>query len=162
MQMQLKHVIFAAHPDDELIGAYEILSTKKNIAVIYFDISAPQERRDEALKLKEFFDIKFQAFSKNIPPQVLSKDVKIYAPDPTTEFHPLHREVGFMAEKLLRDNGLEVIFFSTNMLAPYIHEVKEPDKKEEILNKIYPSQRSLWEFEKKYVIFEGRVKWLLN
>jgi hypothetical protein len=66
-----------------------------------------------------------------------------------------------MAEKLLRDNGLEVIFYSTNMLAPYIHEVKEPDKKEEILTKVYPSQRSLWEFEKKYVIFEGRVKWLI-
>jgi hypothetical protein len=54
----------------------------------------------------------------------------------------------------------DVVFYSTNMQAPYIHEVTEPDDKENILNILYPSQKSLWEYEKKYILFEGYCKWI--
>jgi hypothetical protein len=46
------------------------------------------------------------------------------------------------------------------MTAPYIKEVEKPEEKEELLNKVYPDQKDLWKYEKKYVLFEGYCKWI--
>jgi hypothetical protein len=57
--------------------------------------------------------------------------------------------------------GADVIFYNTIMNAPYIHEIKDPEDKKNCLNIIYPSQKSLWETDYKYFLYEGRVKWLV-
>jgi len=155
----LNHIIIAPHPDDEVIGAYKILKKEKNIIVIYpSDID--QKRREEALKLKEhIYEIHVQLFQNAIPTSMMNRDNKFYFPDPIYETHPKHRESGMTGELYAR-SGFDVTFYSTIMNAPYIHEVKKPDEKEELLNKVYPSQSSLWEYEKKYILFEGYCKWL--
>lgn len=150
-------IIVAPHPDDEIIGNYEILINSNPI--IIYDGDTPKERRDIALKLKDHVDIKVQLFQKSLPHPLLDKENTIYMPDPIYEIHPLHRQWGYMGEQLARE-GFNIIFYNTNMNAPYIYEVQEPNKKEELLNKVYKDQSDLWKYEKKYVLFEGKVKWL--
>lgn len=151
-------IIIAPHPDDEIIGCYEVLIKTKNPIIIYSgDINA--DRRETVLKLKEEVNCKLQLFQMTIPQTFLSKENIYYVPDPIYENHPKHREWGFLGENLAR-NGFDVIFYNTLMNAPYIHECKDSEKKEELLNKVYPDQKSLWEYEKKYVLFEGYNKWL--
>ena len=80
-------------------------------------------------------------------------------PDPVYELHPLHRQWGMVGETMARV-GFDVIFYSTNMNAPYIHELAVADDKKELLNKVYPDQKSLWEYDHKYFLFEGYNKWI--
>ncbi|MCF8019913.1 MAG: hypothetical protein K9L62_10980 [Vallitaleaceae bacterium] len=151
-------IIAAPHPDDEIIGCYEVLMKEKNPIIIYSaDVDAG--RRETVLKLKDEINCKLQLFQMTIPQTFLTKENIFYLPDPIYEFHPKHREWGFLGENLAR-NGFNVIFYNTTMTAPYIHECAKPDKKEELLNKIYHDQKSLWEYEKKYVLFEGYNKWI--
>ena len=156
------HVIISPHPDDECIGCYEILLNKKKIIIIYTE-DCDQNRREEAMELKNKanIDIKAQLFLKNVPPNLLNKDSVLYFPDPSYEIHPAHRKVGSQGEELLR-KGLDVIFYNTIMNSPYIHEVEIPEQKEQLLNKVYPSQKSLWEYDKKYVLFEGYCSWIMK
>ena len=151
-------IIVAPHCDDEIIGCWEILQKEKPIIIYSGDTD--NKRRTEALKLKEHTDIKAQLFQMTIPASFLNKNTTIYVTDPIYENHPLHRLCGSMGESFLR-SGLDVIFYNTTMTAPYIHEVQEPDKKEELLNKVYPSQKDLWKYEKKYILFEGYNKWII-
>jgi len=152
-------VIVAPHPDDEIIGCYEVLTKKDVKPIIIYSGDIDASRREQVLKLKEHIDCKIQLFQMTIPQTFLSMENIFYLPDPIYETHPKHREWGFLGENLAR-NGFNVRFYSVNMTAPYIHETKEPDKKEELLNKVYPDQKSLWEYEKKYVLFEGYCKWI--
>lgn len=153
----MNHIIIAPHPDDEVIGAYEILM--KDNPIIIYDADNDSERKKEALQLKNHANIKGQFFHKDIPSPFLNGDPVVYAPDPFFEVNPWHRKWGFIAEQLAR-KGLNVIFYSTIMNAPYIHETKNPDDKETLLNLVYSSQKKLWEYEKKYVIYEGYNKWI--
>jgi len=150
-------IIVAPHPDDEIIGNYEILISTK--PMIIYDADTFKKRRDIALKLKEHTDISVQLFHKNIPQPFLNKENTIYIPDPIYELHPLHRYWGNIGEQLARD-GYDIVFYTTNMNAPYIHEVKKSSEKEELLNKVYPDQSDLWKYDKKYILFEGRTKWI--
>jgi hypothetical protein len=159
-EIQRVHLIIAPHPDDEIIGCYEILEREKNILILYSS-DVDFYRKEEALKLREENNnIKGQLFQNTIPPPFLSKKetTTFYFPDPVNEIHPTHRVWGMNGESLAR-SGYDVIFYTTIMNVPYIHEVNS-DKKESLLNKIYSSQKSLWEYEKKFVLFEGRCKWL--
>ena len=149
-------VIIAPHCDDEIIGAYKYLVN--NNPIIIYDADMPHERKQEALKLKEHVKIKVQLFQKDFPTHLASNST-ILAPDPYFEIHPSHRRWAFIAEQWARA-GANVIFYNTIMNAPYIHECKNPYDKERLLNLIYPSQKSLWEYEKKYILFEGYNQWI--
>lgn len=160
----MENVIIAPHPDDEIIGNYEILEDRKNITVMYSNV-LDMKRKEEAERLKLYFPNINLHFShhgtyENIHISDPNKEKTYYFPDPIYEIHPDHRRLGAIGEILLR-KGYNVIFYSVNMNAPYIHEVKSASIKEKLLNEIYPSQKSLWEFEKKFILFEGRVKWLM-
>ena len=151
-------VIIAPHPDDEIIGCYKVLTGSIQPIIIYSG-NVEVKRRNEAMKLKEYIVLKAQLFLMSIPPNLLNENSRFYFPDPYFETHPSHREFGMMGEQMARQ-GIDVTFYTTNMTTPYIHEVKEVDKKEELLNNTYPSQKSLWEYEKKYILFEGYCKWI--
>jgi len=151
-------IIIAPHCDDEIIGCFEILN--KNTIVVYTE-PADQKRRDEAAKLlKDHQLVKGQLFFKDIPSTIMSPKNIFYFPDPAYEIHPAHRKWGSVGEAMLR-SGFDVIFYSIQMNAPYIHETKEPGEKKRLLDLVYPSQINLWLNDAKYYLFEGRCKWIM-
>lgn len=153
-------IIIAPHPDDEIIGVYETLIEPNNkITVIYSSDTEPK-RREEALKLREYFvSVKAQLFQTTIPQPFLQRTNKFFFPDPYFEIHPDHRQWGFLGEQLARQE-FDVIFYTTIMSTPYIHKVKDPLEKKLALETVYPSQKSLWKYDHKYFIFEGKCKWI--
>lgn len=152
-------VIISPHPDDEIIGCAGTLIKDEKPIIIYTE-DLEEERKKEALKLREYVDIKAQFFLRSIPSQLLNKQNIFYFPDPIYETHPAHRLQGAIGEQLVR-GGFDVVFYNTNMRAPYCHEVENPKKKETLLNNVYPSQKDLWAQDAKYYLFEGRCKWLM-
>jgi len=151
-------IIIAPHPDDEIIGCYDQLMSENPTIVIYSgDLDA--NRREEALGLKEHVDIKLQLFLMNVPQALLNTRNTYYFPDPIYELHPLHRQWGTLGEQLARV-GFDIVFYSTNMNSPYIHEAQYPDKKRDLLDKVYPNQKDLWKYDHKYFLFEGKCKWI--
>lgn len=157
-------IIVAPHGDDEIIGCHAILTHESNKEngirpiILYTEEPTP-ERQEEILKLKEHVDIKAQLFLKSIPQQYFNPETLFYFPDPIYEIHPAHRVQGAIGENIGR-SGLNVIFYTTNMNAPYIHETRLAKEKRELLETVYPSQKELWAFDHKYFLFEGYVKWL--
>lgn len=153
-------VIIAPHCDDEIIGCFEQLTNSSNNLVIIYSGDADSERREKAMKLKEKVpNIKSQIFQLSIPQPFLNLQNKFFFPDPSYEIHPKHREWGFIGEQLARQ-GFDVTFYNTLMNAPYIHESQKPDDKKFLLDEIYPDQKSLWEYDHRYYLFEGYVKWV--
>lgn len=158
MDIKNDYVIVAPHCDDEILGLYELLVKKINPIIIYTG-DMDEERKKEALTLPKYVEIKAQLFNKEVPANLLTPLQTLFFPDPTTEIHPDHRKYGARGEELAR-RGLDVIFYSINMNAPYIHNVPDFKDKRHLLEKVYPSQKDLWKFEHKYFIFEGRCKWI--
>jgi len=152
-------IIVAPHPDDEIIGAYKYLTKPGVRPIIIYSGDLDTDRKNSALKLKEHVSCKLQLFQMTVPQPFLNQANKYLFPDPIYELHPAHRAWGFMGEQLAR-NGFDVVFYSTNMNAPYIHEVPKPDEKRELLEKVYPDQGNLWEYDHKYFLFEGYSKWI--
>ncbi len=153
------NVIMAPHPDDEIIGCFEIL--KKGNCVVNFTTKLNKERAEECLNLRNHFDVKFIYFQYSVPPAFLSIKNTFYFPHPIYETHPEHRLLGQHGERLLR-NGYNVIFYSTIMNAPFIFETPFSEEKKKVLNLLYPSQKSLWEYDYKYFLFSGYDKWLIE
>lgn len=154
-------IIISPHADDEIIGTYTVLKNSKIRPIIIYTEEMDEFRKEETLKLREHFDIKVQLYTRQVPQHFMTKENLFYFPDPIFETHPHHRLQGAIGETFTR-SGLNVIFYSINMQAPYIHETPNPDEKEKILNAVYPSQKSLWEFDKKYILFQGYNKWFMS
>ena len=153
-------VIISPHFDDEIIGNYSIITNPLTKPIIIY-LQDDEERKQEALNLKKFIDnVQVQLFQKSIPSTFLDPLNVLYFPDPIFETNPEHRKWGAVGEDFLR-KGLNVVFYSINMNAPYIHNVENPKDKRHLLEKVYPSQKNLWKYENKYFLFEGRYKWLI-
>lgn len=159
MSIEKLSIIIAPHPDDELIGTFEILNNQTKKIIIY-DAKISEQRKLEALNLKNYFpQIIEQKFVSSFPNKYLSKNAIYYFPDPINEIHPDHRLWGNRGEIIARA-GFDVVFYSTIMNVPWIHEVKHIEKKLSYLNLIYPSQKTLWKYEHKYFLWEARYKWM--
>lgn len=157
---QATTIIISPHPDDEAIGCFKQLQDPTNQIVIIYSGDTKSDRRETVLKIKEKLDnIKAQLFQTSIPTPFINRNNKFFFPDPVYEIHPQHRQWGFVGEQLAR-NGFDVTFYNTIMNAPYIHEVPDPMIKQSFLNEVYPDQKSLWEYDHKYFLFEGYCKWL--
>lgn len=157
--------VVAPHYDDEVIGCFEVLLASEDSVVVYTNERPPVHCRARIVepsspplwpKISEF------TFSPTLPKAFIreSELFTFYFPDPVYEVHPEHRFQGAFGEKLLRQ-GFDVVFYTTNMLAPYIHRVKDSTLKLRVLNNYYPNKSSLWEYDYKYFLFEGRIKWLM-
>ena len=151
-------VIFAPHQDDEIIGCYSVLKQaqeeKRKVSIVYIE-NDNQKRVKESKKLLDYFScIASVFFCKVIPNQLITPDNIIYAPDPIYEYHPLHRMAGGHCQ-LISMSGVRVVFYTVNKNVPYLFEIENPEQKEKLLDEVYPSQNSLWKYEKKYILFEG-------
>lgn len=150
-------VIISPHFDDEIIGLYSVISNKSIKPIIIY-MQDDEERKKEALTLKSHLDnIQIQLFQRSIPPMFLNPSNVLYFPDHIFETHPDHRKWGAIGEEYLR-KGLNVIFYSINMNSPFIFEEKDPKGKRHLLEKVYPSQKSLWRYEHKYFLWNGFYK----
>jgi hypothetical protein len=159
-------IIVAPHPDDEIIGCFEILKKNKNNNEVLFVEKVDLNRISSARVLKDYFGSMVSSDSFNGNYEEFRKYIdchegswRFYFPDPYFETHPAHRVIGSIGVEFLK-KGVDVIFYSTNMQTPYIHEVKNPKGKLWYLNRIYSSEKSLWENDHKYFLFEGYCKWL--
>jgi len=155
-------VIIAPHVDDEIIGAYSIISNPDNkIIIIYSDFDMTQERQNEMVNVKKKFDnIKAYLKAREIPQQFLDEnEYELYYPDPFHETHPHHKLIGNKGYDLFQQ-GHPVNFYSINMQAPYIYNVSDPSEKKKVLDELYPSQKSLWEMDAKYYLFEGHCSYV--
>ena len=152
-----EYVIVAPHADDEIIGCYSLLIHKLVAKVLFGSLEA----MGEAKKSQILFDYEIGHVFELPESKIVSDKRTFLFPDPVYELHPVHRELGALGEKMLR-NGYRVIFYSTNMNAPYIHELKASRGKLELLNEFYPEKSDLWKYDHKYFLFEGYTKWLIN
>lgn len=175
----MKLLIVSPHCDDELIGCFSFLyhsvkNPKAKVLICY--CTKDKARQKESLELKKnlsmfidkpklatvtqiFFsekliDLKITKLLLETTPNI------VLVPDPYFEVHPLHRFLGCFVTNFWKDflqQKTSLIYYSTNMSTPYLFELppKLRESKELLLNLVYPSQRSLWEFEKKYIIFES-------
>lgn len=141
----------SVHPDDEIIGCFKLLRDNKIKEIIYIDIQ-DKRRLFEVENLTKSLSIPFTVLSAAELNKKLNID-DIYLVPSGLDVHPLHRHIHGMTIGLRR--GL----YTTNMNTEYTKELSESDKKQKKvwLNKYYPSQKSLWESDWKYFLFEGVV-----
>lgn len=150
-------LILAPHADDEIIGCFSFLQSEAAKFVFFYT----EKDVDDSIHSRHYF--KFQPYLfQNFKPMLekLGEDCLIMCPDPIYEQHPLHRKMGHVGESLVR-LGYDVVFYSTNMNAPYISEVKEFVLKKECLDTFYPAKASLWQYDHRYFLFEGYNKWII-
>jgi len=151
-------IIIAPHSDDEIIGCFSILNNPDIRPVIIYTEEMSKERQEEVKGIREHFTIKGQMFCQSIPPQFLNTTTTFYFPGPD-EIHPAHRTQAAIGEALARQ-GLNIIFYTTNMNVKWIKEEKNPEKKKALLNLIYQSQSDLWKYDHKYFLFCGFCKYI--
>ena len=152
--------VLAPHPDDEIIGCYSIFRTVDTI--IYFDME-DSDREIESRRFCDTFSIDMMHESVEA---MINGDIDfdywstVYAPDPFTEHHPLHRAVGMAAWVIYYTGNIDSLhLYSTDMTPPWIREIDDFKEKHEMLDRFYPSQKSLWQNDFKYYFFEGDLTW---
>jgi len=153
----MSYIIIAPHADDEIIGCYELLTKKnKDIKTVLFP---SQQAIDEASLSSQI--MKFDRGHTDYLNTIVTNSDTLVFPDPNYELHPEHRKWGQIGEQYAR-SGYKVIFYITNMLAPYIHEVEFSFVKKEILDRAYFEKQKLWLYDHKYFLFEGYTNWILS
>jgi hypothetical protein len=145
--------IWAPHGDDEIIGCHSILvNAPRGDVTVFFG---------EMVGVNRSVDL-FGFVPSSYPPDNNDyvKYEIVYAPDPSTDFHPRHQALGHSAQLLFRLGIIKrLIHYTTSMQAPYIFEVKDREGKRNALNGCYPEKSDLWRYEHKFFIFEGYNEW---
>jgi len=146
------NIIIAPHADDELIGCFTKIWTNEIHEVVY--VETTNERKVEAHKFCDYFNIRGRFLHGdlrhllNLPPKYT-----YYIPSPE-DGHPLHSLVYY----LMFHEYSNLVVYSTYMNDYFVKDLKESQYKLVLLNRFYPSQKSLWEFDHKYFLFEGYAK----
>jgi len=167
MLHEAHQIILAPHPDDEIIGCYDVVRKPGPVTTIILgrDMGVRIEQAKRLQNIRAQYQVRcgYGAFVTLVD-DLKSHDVsfEIHAPHPITETHPLHREVGHSMEELARIKGYTVIWYTTEMNVPWKYEVGDPEHKRQYLDKTYPEQRDLWRFEHKYFLFEGHCQWRVD
>jgi hypothetical protein len=90
-----------------------------------------------------------------LPPGV-QKDTVVWFPSPT-EISPLHRLIASLIRNKPLHCNVTCGLYSTQMDNPlFVRDCLFPEEKRRILDECFVSQRSLWEYEHKYFLYEGR------
>ena len=151
------YIIIAPHPDDELIGCFSLFRKKLIDSVIY--LPSDNNRLKNASKFMNDMNVDFRMTNLSNIDKILTDNV-IYLVPSLNDNHPLHKQVNIMFKSF----NVPLGYYTTDMNTEYIHELSKEDLeiKKELLNKYYSDQKSLWEFDYKYFLFEGIVYDLLT
>jgi len=158
---QFETIIVAPHPDDEIIGCFELLNDNSISPIVIYTSDVDNERRAEAAELRNHTNVKIQLFLNTIPSKFLHPTNMFYFPHPIYETHPDHRLQGIGGEQLARA-GYDVTFYITEMNAPFKFECSQSERKKILLDTCYHKQSSLWKYEHKYFLFSGYDKWVFK
>lgn len=181
-----RHVIFAPHVDDELIGCSSLLFKSacgdSKVIVAYCDPDNFHGKRGkEAQKAADKFKFRVEFRSQGedlieFCARVVESqsdehnrddlpDLPIcWAPDDHFDAHPFHKQVGAIVFTYCRQFNVRYGTYTTNMNTPYTQELASDraTRKRDLLDMLYPSQKSLWKHEHKFFLFEGRAEWALD
>jgi len=163
-------LIIAPHPDDEVIGCYQILQehlegkADNNLVIAYLYDHSGDVRRRELLDANSKFNsstlFSFKEIKAFISANVTRLD-RIFIPD-KYEVHPHH--------VLVRNEMLALLStafgnFPKDTVYNYSIDMRNRDiavlspeqfaRKRLLLNELYPSQKQLWENNNKYFLFES-------
>lgn len=150
--MSKDYVIFAPHVDDEVIGCYQYLQ-KKMVREVYYFHDITTSRMKEAMMASQLF-----SFDPHFPPDKPKlRDTDIILVPNIADYHPHHKHVNWFAKNQFPNH--KKMFYSVDMNVPFevLMEGQQVSKKE-ILMSLYPSQRSLFEADAKYYLFESALR----
>lgn len=153
----MEKIIIAPHADDEVIGCFDVLMSKTVTTVLYGN----EKELDQSAKSANAFKFNPEVFDPELLRSKAHPQMMLFFPDPNYELHPDHKMFGNLGIEYNRQ-GLNVVFYVTNMLAPYIFERKDPEKKMAFLNNVYHWKKDLWQYDYKYFLFEGYAKYYFN
>ncbi|MEM3443987.1 MAG: hypothetical protein QXP04_03775 [Candidatus Nanoarchaeia archaeon] len=143
-----KVLIMAPHPDDEIIGCFQLLH-RKEVKHVCFITS-----EEEMYTSSKFFEFEI------VPVEEVENTTwnAIFVPDPF-ERHPLHRKTWALGHQVSSKLGSRLGLYSTQMDASYVDLLPEKlaKLKMEVLNKIYHRKSDMWKYEHKYWLYEGVV-----
>ena len=154
--MEKKYTIIAPHPDDEIIGCWRLLEAALIKKVFYLK-PINDTRRKELKNVAEYYEFEYECnWLNDIHKQAAFDDYnhnEIYLVPSLQDYHPLHKRANAFIY------GKRGGIYTTNMNTEYTRELTEQEqqRKRKILNEYYPSQKSLWENNWKYFLFEGTV-----
>lgn len=157
-------IILAPHADDEVIGCSTLLDKD---TIVYYTYPMADKRKQEAEELADKIGMTVEFVSKTSIAHILNQlpdrfeSPIVLVPDPNWETHPEHRALGALVAYTGPHVGLRIATYSTTMSAPYILQLSEccRNRKYSLLNRYFPSQRSLWQNDHKYYLFEGIAEW---
>ena len=148
------NIIIAPHPDDCLIGCYSLIKKGLIDKIVYLD--ATPERYDYAKEAGKQLGFRVAFLRYRYLIDFLQKNSKdtFLVPD-IADTHLLHKFTNCAG----RLSGCGLGYYTTEMNTGYTKELSERDKEEKraMLNKYYPDQKSLWENDWRYFLFEGVV-----
>jgi len=159
-------IIVSPHPDDAIIGAYQILMKKASeIDIFYLESDFGCETEVNCLQQKtnvgahHFED---RSLLRDALRSSVGEISHIIAPDPYWDTHLEHRLCGAIAIDVALVFGINLIQYSTRMNAPYVRplEASVAEKKKDLLNFVHPSQESLWKYDYRFWLFEGNIQWI--
>lgn len=146
-------LIVAPHVDDELIGCYSVLQDKNiEIDIIWcFDLTA--ERRMEAIRMAKEFSITphfIEYFRETAIISVIENNNfdRVYVPS-IRDWHPEHK----LVNRLTRLHATH--FYSVDMVNGKVLSENDRRNKLSQLNTYFPSQKTLWENNGLYYLFES-------
>jgi LmbE family N-acetylglucosaminyl deacetylase len=156
-----KIIIVAPHVDDEVIGCWSFLRQRPKDCLIVHTEVAHVDREIEARRVTEMFGVP-HVFTHHLGLKEYIRRTEarvVFAPDPHFEHHPAHKMMGQMAATIAWDYALRFFSYSTDMNVQYLRETNSPSQKRDALNELFPSQKSLWENDHRFWLFEGIAEW---
>lgn len=142
----MRTLIVAPHPDDEMIGCWTVLKTRKNVDVVYGPAS--YERVNELMNSAGELGYEFIRASYAMECLDRGEYIEVYVPS-RNDAHAEHKA---MNRKFYE---YATHFYSVDMVDAIPLPEEEAQEKLAALNKFYPSQRALWDRDHKYFLFES-------
>jgi LmbE family N-acetylglucosaminyl deacetylase len=148
-------IIVAPHPDDELIGAYSLLLSGAVKAVWYVhDHSENNDvRRLEAIKCSKHFGFEplFLEGTSELEVKVADLVYPNLVLPSIRDSHPQHKEVN----RICRHKAVRFYSVDLNFGQKTVFNSLEANEKRQALDLIYTSQKSLWDNDASYYLFEN-------